>query len=94
MIFVSDDHISPKGKRIPMQVVPEGEEPRTHNCPNARSKPFECQDCNQKIYLDSTRKSPSGKRIPLDAATGEYHQCPAKAQFPQQQPPEQSSSGW
>ena len=95
LIFVSDDYKSPNGKRMPMQAVPDGQEPTIHNCPNARSKPFECQDCNQKIYLDSTRKSKTGKRIPLDANTGEYHQCPAKAQFPPQgQSEQQQTTGW
>jgi len=93
LIFVSDQYKSPKGKRIPMQVVPEGEEQRTHNCTGQRSKPFSCINCDQKIYLDPTKLSKSGKKIPLDAISGEYHQCPAKQQFPPQQP-EGQQSGW
>lgn len=35
-----------------------------------------CYRCGQDIYFDSDIKSPSGKSIPLDAVTGEPHDCP------------------
>lgn len=47
-----------------------------HPCPI--SKPFACTYCGKTIYLDKKILSPSGKRIPLDFQTEDYHNCPKK----------------
>jgi DnaJ domain len=36
---------------------------------------FQCKFCHGYIYLDNTRLSESGKRIPLDTKTKEIHNC-------------------
>jgi hypothetical protein len=53
--------------------------------------------CGVQLKFDPYRKSPSGKMIPLEAHTGEPHQCP-KSQYAlkqqNQQPQQQSSTNF
>jgi hypothetical protein len=41
-------------------------------------KPKQCNKCTQLIYFDATKKSQSGKFIPLDKDTGLAHACQKK----------------
>jgi hypothetical protein len=61
-----------KGVLIPLEAATK----RLHECPI--SKPFKCSWCGQTIYLDKKILSPSGKRIPLNFQTEDYHNCTKK----------------
>jgi hypothetical protein len=61
-----------KGILIPLEVATK----QLHQCPI--SKPFRCQWCGQTIYLNKKILSPSGKRIPLNFQSEDYHCCPKK----------------
>ena len=46
-----------------------------------KSSARECNNCNQDIYFDSDKKSPSGKAIPLDVDTDQPHECKKTKDF-------------
>lgn len=64
---------------------------------NFRNKTTYCfRNCGTRIKFDQYHKSQSGKMIPIDADTGEDHQCPnstfAKAQRGELQEPKQQQA--
>lgn len=60
------------GNLIPL----EFESKQVHKCDI--SDPFPCIHCDSPIYLDRKILSPTGRRIPLNLETGEYHLCTKK----------------
>ena len=40
-----------------------------------RTNTFKCRNCGTMIYLDDEVLSPSGKKIPLDDADDQPHEC-------------------
>jgi hypothetical protein len=65
---------------------------------NRPSSSLSCNSCGQPITFDNKHISQrTGKKIPLDVATNEPHDCPARreqqqSQLPQQQPQSQQQT--
>jgi hypothetical protein len=72
-----DKHRSKKGKKIPL-----GQNGEPHRCEESlqawrEEHPLICRQCGEtEIYFSEEVTSVNGKMIPLEAETGEIHDCP------------------
>jgi hypothetical protein len=74
-ITFSDWHVSPTGKKIPLDAITES----PHRCSiwkQQHRRYYPCRnDCGAEIYFDDSLKSRNGKWVPIDRETGDPHRC-------------------